>query len=410
MYGRDEVGGREHCRSVRGVGRFMVLLAIWGFSMPDPSKGEEWMLSPSIGVKGIHNSNLLLTPLPHHDTYGYWVTPSAELAGKTERLDVSSKLSADVVGYFGAEDRHFTNVFAPLSVRYRTEKDLFGFNGGFTRDNTLLGELQATGVVLQFAQRNQWTFNPTWTRMVTEQLSIQSAVQLSDTTYETARLVDHRMVGGSGGLQYQLTERDQLQLTGYYTDFRTTDSPTAFRANFPGISMSLTHAFDESLTGTVYGGPRFLSSTTQTQTPGGSIDANETVWLAGASLMKKYERASIQVVFARDLTPSGFGLLIQTNRGEVSGAYEVSETLTCGLNLVGMLTTGKAGTAIAGTFPESRYVSVTPKMTWQFLEWWRAEVSYMYRWRDTDRAISSAESHATTFMVTYSPPHLTFSH
>jgi hypothetical protein len=304
------------------------------------------------------------------------------LAGKTERLDVSSRLAADIVGYFGGEDRQFTNVFAPLSVRYKTDKDLFGFNGGFTRDNTLLSELQSTGVVLQFAQRNQWTFNPTWTRTVTEKLSLQSSVQLSDTTYETARLADHRVVGGSGGLQYQLTERDQIQLLGSYTDFRTTDSPFPFRASFPGINMSLTHAFDESLTGTVYGGPRFLSSTTQTSV--GSIDANETVWLAGASMTKQFERARVQVTFARDLSPSGFGLLIQTNRGEVSGTYDVSETLALGLNLVGMITTGKAGTAIGATFPESRYVSVAPKMTWQFLEWWRAEVSYMYRWRDTD--------------------------
>ncbi len=118
----------------------------------------------------------------------------------------------------------------------------------------------------------------------------------------------------------------------------------------------------------------------------------------------------VQVTFARDLSPSGFGLLIQTNRGEVSGTYDVSETLALGLNLVGMITTAKAGTAIGGTFPESRYVSVAPKVTWQFLEWWRAEVSYMYRWRNTDIAISSAESHGTTFMVTYSPSHLSFSH
>ncbi len=53
----------------------------------------EWSLVPSIGVKGVYNSNLLLTPLPHDETYGYWVSPGAEFAGKTERLEVSSRLS-----------------------------------------------------------------------------------------------------------------------------------------------------------------------------------------------------------------------------------------------------------------------------------------------------------------------------
>ncbi len=172
--------------------------------------------------------------------------------------------------------------------------------------------------------------------------------------------------------------------------------------------MNLTHAFTESLIGTIYGGPKFLSSSSQT--PVGTISAHETVWLAGAGFTKNFERASLHVSFGRDLAPSGFGLLIQTNRGEVTGTYNISETLDCSLNVVGLLTSGKASAATGGVFPDSSYVSLTPKLSWKFLEWWQVDVSYMYRWRDTDTAISSAQSHATTFMVTYSPPKLSFSH
>ena len=368
----------------------------------------EWSLSPSLGVKGVYNSNLLLTSLPHDDTYGYWVTPAMEFSGNTERLDVSSRIAADFVGYFGGEDRHFTNAFVPLSISYKTEKDLIGFSGGFTRDNTLLSELQATGVVLQFAQRNQWTFNPTWTRRLTEQLSFQSGVQFSDTTYESGRLVDYRLFGGSGGFQYELSERDQVRIVGSYLAFRTTDAPSAFRADFPGVDMSVTHAFSESLTGTVHGGPRFLHSSSEVL--GVSLGTNDTVWLVGASLRKSFERAAWRIAFERDLVPSGFGLLIQTNRAEASGSYEISETLALSLHVVGVLTSGKTQVAIGGTFPNSDYVSVAPKLSWKFLEWWQAEVSYMYRWRDIDTQADSANSHGTTFMVTYYPPKRTFFH
>jgi hypothetical protein len=371
-------------------------------------EAAEWSLAPSLGAKGVYNSNLLLTPLPHDDTYGYWVTPAMELSGNTERLDVSSRVAADVVGYFGGEDRHFTNVFVPVSIRYKTEKDLIGFTGGLSRDNTLISELQATGVVLQFAQRNQWTFNPTWTRSLTEKMSFQSGMQFSDTTYETGRLVDYRLLSGSGGFLYQLTERDQVQISGTYVHFYTTDSPSPFRANFPGVDLSVTHAFSESLTGTVHGGPRFLDSTSQIL--GGSFTTQDTVWLAGVSLTKNFERAALQVAFARDLVPSGFGLLIQTNRAEASGSYDFSETLACSMNVVGVLTSGKTRVAIGGAFPDSSYVSVAPKLSWKFLEWWQAEVSYMYRWRDIDTQADSASSHATTFMVTYYPPKRTFFH
>ena len=117
----------------------------------------------------------------------------------------------------------------------------------------------------------------------------------------------------------------------------------------------------------------------------------------------------LRVSFDRNLAPSGFGLLIQTNRGEVTGSYDLSETLTGSLNMVGVLTSGKTSTTVGGSFPDSSYVSLTPKLSWKFLELWQAEVSYMYRWRDVDTAVDSAESHATTFMVTYYPPKLSFS-
>ncbi len=380
------------------------------FGIVSLAETAEWSLSPSIGVKGVYDSNLLLTSLPHADTYGYWITPATELTGKTERLDVSSRIAANFVEYFGGEDRQFTNVFAPLAVRYRTEKDILGFNGGFTRDNTLLGELQETGVVLQFTQRNQWTFNPSWTRNLTETLSWRTDVQFSDTSYGggQSRLFDYQLVGGSGGFSYQVTERDQVQLIGSYTEFRITNSPFPVRASFPGVNLSMTHAFNESLTGTVYGGPRLLSSSTEVGNVG-VIHAQDTVWVAGASLSKNFERAMIQASIAHDLAPSGFGLLITTDRAELSSSYRISETIACSLNVVGILSSGKTSVASGASFPDSRYVSVVPKLSWKVSEWWETEISYMYRWRDIDSNPEAAHSHVTTFMLTYSPPKLSLS-
>ena len=305
------------------------------------SEAAEWSLLPSIGVKGVYNDNLLLTPLPHDATYGYWVSPAAEFAGKTERLEVSGRVAADFVSYYGGEQNNFTNIHLPLTVRYKTEKDLLGFTGGFIRDNTLMSELLTTGLVLRFTQRNQWTANPSWTRSITEKLSVQSSFQLNDTTYENGLslgLVDYQLFGGSGGLLYQLTEQDQIQLAGSYVNFHTTNAPAPFRASFPGVNLSLTHAFTETLTGTAYGGPRFVSSTTQIASD--NITAQSTVWLFGASLAKKFESTSIQVNVDRDIVPSGFGLLIQRDRAGLTVSHDLTETLAASFDGSGYLVSG----------------------------------------------------------------------
>jgi len=374
------------------------------------SEAAEWSLLPSIGVKGVYNDNLLLTPLPHDATYGYWVSPAAEFAGKTERLEVSSRVAADFVSYYGGQESRFTNLFLPLTLRYKTETDLLGFTGGFTRDNTLMTELLTTGVVLRFTQRNQWTANPSWTRRITENLSVQSSAQLNDTTYENGLslgLVDYQLLGGSGGLLYQLTEQDQIQLSGSYVNFYTTNAPLSFRASFPGVNLSLTHAFTETLTGTANGGPSFVSSTSQTA--GDNIKAESTVWLFGGNLTKKFERTTVQVSGSRNILPSGFGLLIQTDRAGLTVSHDLTETLTASFDGAGYSVSGITQRATGGTFQESRFFSATPKIAWKFLEWWKVELSYTYRWRDQDGFSDPAMSNGTMFMLTYYPPKLAFS-
>jgi hypothetical protein len=381
---------------------------VWGAHLLEV-EAAEWSLTPSIGVKGVYNSNLILTPLPHDETYGYWVSPAAEFAGKTERLEVSSRVVADFVSYFGGVDTQFTNMFLPLTLRYKTEKDLLGLTGGFIRDNTLMSELLTTGLVLRFTQRNQLTANPSWTRRITEKLSFQTNFQLNDTTYENGLglgLVNYQLFGGSGGLLYQLTEQDQIQLTGSYVNFHTTNAPSPFRASFPGVNLSLTHAFTETLTGTAYGGPRIVSS--KTETIGENITAQSTVWLFGASLTKKLESTSIHAIIDRDIVPSGFGLLIQRDRAGLTVSHDLSETLTASFDGSGYLVSGITQRATGGTFPESRYFYLTPKISWKFLEWWKLEMSYIYGHREVE-GINPAMSNATMFMLTYYPPKLAFS-
>ncbi|MEO7863369.1 MAG: hypothetical protein ABIU05_23620 [Nitrospirales bacterium] len=390
--------------------RIVVLIGVFFGAHLSSVWAAEWALLPSIGIKGVYNDNLVLTPLPHKATYGYWVSPAAELSGKTERLEVSSRIAADFVSYYGGRETQFTNVFLPLTLRYKTEKDLLGFSGGFTRDNTLMSELLSTGLVLRFTQRNQWVANPSWSRSITEKLSFQSNFQLNDTTYEdglSLGLVDYQLLGGSGGLLYQLTEQDQIQLTGSYVNFHTTNAPTPFRADFPGVNLSLTRAFTETLTGVVHGGPRFVSSTTQIV--GDNIRAQSTVWLFGASLTKKFESTSIQASVDRDIVPSGFGLLIQRDRAGLTVSHDLSETLMASFNGSGYLVSGVTEVAQGGTIPESRYFYFTPKVVWKFSEWWKMELSYTYGRRDIDSPLDAATSNATMFMLTYYPPKLAFS-
>jgi hypothetical protein len=387
----------------------LLCIGLLELGLPSYDEAAEWSVLPSIGVKGIYNSNLTMTPLPHDETYGVWTSPAADFSGKTERLEVSGKIAADFVSYYGGEETQFTNIFFPMAIRYKTESAAFGLSGGFTRDNTLLSELLATGVVLRFTQRNQVNANPSWSRTLTEKLSFQSSAQFSNTTYENGQklnLVDYRLIGGTTGLLYQITERDNIQLSGSYVTFQTINTPSSFQASFPGANITFSHALSESITAVAYGGPRFVGSTTETGN--GATKSHNTVWLFGASLTKQFENAKLEISGSRNIIPSGFGLLIQTDRLSLLASRDLSETLTISFDASGYQVEGVTTRALGGTSPKQTYYYVSPRIEWKFSEWWKLGVSYTHGQRDAVGTVSS-NSNATTITISYYPPKLAIS-
>ncbi|HBH80189.1 MAG TPA: hypothetical protein DDY39_10215, partial [Nitrospira sp.] len=56
----------------------------------------EWSAVPSLSVKGIYNSNLLLRD-GNNEVWGNWVTPALRFKGATESLSVETEGRADFV-------------------------------------------------------------------------------------------------------------------------------------------------------------------------------------------------------------------------------------------------------------------------------------------------------------------------
>jgi hypothetical protein len=360
----------------------------------------EWSAEPSMSVKGEYNSNLLLFD-GDNEVVGYWFSPAVRVKGATESLEVDGTVKSDFVQYYGSQDRSLTNLYAPLRTSYRWDRYTFGFEGGFTRDNTLMAELQQTGVVLSFTQRNLWTANPTWSVGLTERLSWQLGYQFADAQYENGLrlgLVNYRVQGGNTALSYQATEQDQLQLTGEYVVFNAPQMRQRWK--YYGIGVFLSHSFTDSLTGTVSGGSRFVSSTQDI--PGGSLTDRERVWAFGAQLKKVFEQATMLVEARREINPSGFGFLLQTDRLGAIVSHNLSETVTMTLEGAIYRTNAIGLAAVTARFPELQFASITPAISWKFAQWWSLDLSYRYAER-TVRAYDQYNFANSTFvMLTYS--------
>ncbi|MBX3302525.1 MAG: hypothetical protein KF693_09950 [Nitrospira sp.] len=365
-----------------------------------PVTAAEWSAAPSLSVKGVYNSNLLLNN-GNNEVIGYWVTPAVKFKGATEALDVEGETRADFVHYYGDVDRELTNLYFPLRASYRSDRHTLGFEGGFTRDNTLRGELEETGLVLSFTQRSMWTAMPTWTVGITERLSWQSGYQFADTSYQDGLrlgLVDYQVNGGTTGLTYNVGELDQLRVTSEYTLVRMPF--IGLTTTYYGAQGGWTHDFGHELIGSVSGGGRLVSADQDIQ-GGGSVTSHEIVWVYNASLSKRFERTTIRVEGGRQINPSGFGRLLQTDRVGGVLVHNLTETLTASLagnlNFVSGLATNPASRALV----ETRFFSVSPSLSWKFAQWWTLGVAYTYAERAVDDLDQHNDAHSTFITLTY---------
>ncbi|MBL8037089.1 hypothetical protein ACYX34_01505 [Nitrospira sp. CMX1] len=373
----------------------------------------EWSAAPSMSVKGAYNSNLLLNS-GHNEVFGYWITPAVKFRGATETLDIEGETRADFVHYFGDQDREFTNVYFPLRASYRSERHTLGFAGGFTRDNTLRGELQQTGLVLGFTQRSMWTAVPTWTIGITERLSWQSSYQFMDAQYQDGRkfgLADYQVHGVVAGPTYNVSELDQIHMTGEFTRVRI---PLAgLESTYYGAQGGWTHDFGHEVTGSISGGGRLVSSTQDIPAIPGilgillgrssnrSVTSHEIVWVFRGSLRKQFERSMVEIEGSREINPSGFGRLLQTDRVGGLFSHNLTETLTASLN--GALYFVSGITTTEGSLPlnRTRFFSVGPTLSWKFAQWWSVDVSYTYGERAVDGLDQRNGANSTFIMLTY---------
>ena len=376
------------------------MLALTVLGWRTEASAAEWSAVPSLSVKGIYNSNLLLRD-GDNEVVGNWVTPAVKFKGATESLSVEGETRADFVHYFGDQDRSFTNYYFPLRTFYRTDRHTLGFEGGFTNDNTLRGELETTGLVLAFTQRNMWTANPSWKVGITERLFWQSGYNFVDASYQDGQrlgLFDYRVHGGTTGPMYNVTEVDQVQLTGEYT--LVSISSAGLESTYYGAQGTWTHDFGDELISSVGGGGRLVSSDLDIQ-GSGSVASDEMVWVYHASLSKQYEQTTIRVDGSRRINPSGFGRLLQTDRVGGSVHHRVSETLSASVTGGLYFVSGIATDSASRTFPSTRFLSVSPSVSWNFAESWAIDATYTFAERSVEDLHQRNGAHSMFLVLRY---------
>ncbi len=368
--------------------------------------GAEWSVESTMRTRGQFTDNLRLTNQDHEAVWGSWVTPSLQLQYATEVFKISLNPNVEHVRYFGdaRSEVSFTNVFVPFSSMYTTESYKIGLNYSFARSNALISELEETGIVTDFLQRNRNFTETNYEYFLDERVTFQANYQFTDVMYDKglqSGLFDFQTHTGSIGVIYQATEESHVTGTASYSNFHSPDSGS--RSQSPGFDLLLSQRLFETITISGNAGGRYAKTTLQAN--GIRSQRKNIVWLFGVSLKKEWERDQVSVNYARSLNPNGRGELAVTDRVSVSLNRQLAEHIQA--NVMGTLTENSSigNSSGGGSLSDTRYWQIGPSLSWRWRENWFLNLSYHYAQRTIeDNVQGTASANTLNFAITYNFP------
>ena len=206
---------------------------------------------------------------------------------------------------------------------------------------------------------------------------METSYQFSVVNYENGRrsgLVDFQTHTGTFGPSYEFTEETRLNSTVWYSNSHFSD--IGFRSQSVGLDIGLSQRFLETFTITANGGGRYVKTTSQAN--GFRQKDTSVVWLFGVSLAQEWERSEMTVGYSRTLNPSGIGVLLESDRVDLSLRHEVSETLRANLNGILNFNDRVGSSSGAGRVSNTRYWQVSPGLTWRWTEYLVLDLSYRH--------------------------------
>jgi hypothetical protein len=361
------------------------------------AEAREWYATPSVSTQLEYNDNILLTSTGQQSVLGSITNVAAVTGVRSEsgelRLVPRLRFRRYSDAALNADDQ-FLKVFAAR----RNERSELALAGAYIRDTTLVGGAEETGLAFTNERRTRWDVNPYWTYAVTPRTDLRLAYSYVGTSYQDSGqfgLFDFTSQLAEVSVDYQIGERDRVGVGAFTSLF---GAPQAFNNETDTIGVQATyHRF---LSETVQGDFTLgLRSSDQTFRADDQRFTERNTGGAGSiALTKLWERATLKTSLARELRPSGRGLVLVRDQLGVSATRDFTAHLA---GLLGLLAFRED--SLGGNVPtvERDYAQARLNLRWRLARWWFLEGDYRYVWQKFESAPGFAQSNTIGLQIRY---------
>jgi len=406
----------------------LVLLPLTASLLAVPAApAAQWYLNPSLSVHGGYNDNIRLTTGSHNAVEELTVSPELAFGRRTAISNLSGSVGVDSRHFWGEDGLNTTDRHLDLSSHYNSSPlTIWRLDGNITRDTTLQSELSDTGVVLQRSPRLKRSISPSWQYQWNRKTRLQLGYQYQGVSYPegtTAGFQDYKTNTANGSLTYLYDQRNQISGSVAYTDYRTTNGNVTARyaiAQFGG-----SHAFSQVLSANLAIGWRRTDTTLkqqrpiyqivltsrglelrQTGTTTREISNSNNGYVLSGGLTRKLETGKLSATVSRNIQPTAYGGVIQTDRLGLSAKRRYSRTFGASLDL-SYYRTRAVSTSVSGL--DRNFIRVEPAAHWKLSRWWTIRADYRYTRQQYKNQSTTATQNAFYVTARYDWPRIAVS-
>lgn len=394
-------------------------------ALPLATHAAEWFVTPKISTRAGYNDNLTITTQPHNGVEELDLIPEAFFGRKTETSGITGQARFDARRYWGESGLNTNDRLLNLHMYDNGQRMGWTLDGNITKDTTLQSELNATGLVLQRTPRLTRSVSPGWSYMLDEQTQLKLDYQYQDVRYpdqSTLLYQDYRINTLTAAISHQYSQRLQLFGNASLTSYRTTKNQLPFRgeinARYAVLEVGASYAFNETLSATAYAGVRRSRTTIQEQLPlfyigpypvfgpPQDVTATNIGSAFNASIQKRFQTGAVSANLSRQIQPTGYGGLIETDRVTLSANHRLSPRFSDAMS-IGLYQTKAVSSNVSNL--DRTFIRLEPSFTWRLSRWWNLQGSYRYARQRYKNQSQVATQNAVYVTLAYTWPKITSS-
>jgi len=367
-------------------------------------QAAEWSVAGGINQEMAYDDNVRMqTGDDKRSSFIYEFLPRVNASYKAGNVQLIADAAYGIEVYTNELEDKRQKINTNVEGSYQTQQVNYALNVSYNNQPARNTAADDTGNFNSEGARTNWSVSPSIAYSMTEQDTLSTSVQYSQSLYSDAGVTlnsqeDNSNVGANIAWGHRWSEQYTTTLSGNVTFYKSDGALRQTTNKSYSVTLGNSYLFNEKWDVYLDAGYRYTDS--ENTQLGFTVDHTSQGFLINSALNYTGEVLSSGVSFNQSMTPDGNGQLNQRSSVAFNVSYQLTETVSTQLSS-SYQKTKSISTLVLNN--DRSNITASAAINWKITEYIFLNASYSYRWQDEQpliNAVATGNASSNRIMLT----------